>query len=82
MAWLKWRTATHHREDIMATTERQEQNQNPRKRAGVAEIDPVCGMKVEGNNPDLSVKYEGKQYRFCSQICQDRFRSDPEQFAI
>ena len=66
----------------MATTERQEQNQKPRTPAALGEIDPVCGMKVEGNNPDLAVKHEGKEYRFCSKICQDRFRSDPEQFAV
>lgn len=67
----------------MATTE-QRQGQNDRSRgpaASQAAIDPVCGMKVEGMNPELSVTYEGNQYRFCSKDCQDRFRTDPEQFA-
>jgi YHS domain-containing protein len=66
----------------MATTEqRQEQDNRSRGPASQAAVDPVCGMKVEGANPDLSVTYEGQKYQFCSQVCQDRFRSDPEQFS-
>ena len=68
-------------EDIMATTEqRQEQDNKPRASTSQGAVDPVCGMKVEGNNPDLSVNYEGKKYQFCSKVCQERFRTDPEQF--
>ena len=58
----------------------QEKASRPAPAQGV--VDPVCGMRVEGQNPDLAVKYEGKEYRFCSKTCQDKFRTDPEQYAI
>jgi YHS domain-containing protein len=60
-------------------TPNQEKAFRPAAAPGV--VDPVCGMKVEGENPDLTVKYEGKEYRFCSKTCQDKFRTDPEQYA-
>jgi len=44
-------------------------------------IDPVCGMRVL---PDTPFRYEwrGRTWLFCSSRCLDRFRSDPESFAV
>jgi len=66
---------------MAATQRRPDQGKAFRPAAAQGVVDPVCGMKVEGANPDLSVKYEGKEYRFCSKNCQDKFRIDPEQYA-
>ena len=42
--------------------------------------DPVCGMDV---TPDAGYgrAYQGRQYRFCSRSCLDRFDAEPSRFA-
>ena len=42
--------------------------------------DPVCGMEV---TPDAGYSrvYQGRQYRFCSRSCLDRFDAEPSRFA-
>lgn len=37
--------------------------------------DPVCKMEVESGK--LSFSYQGIEYSFCSQQCQDRFSANP-----
>ncbi len=42
-------------------------------------IDPVCGMKVDPENPKGgSWEYKGGTYSFCNPRCREKFRSDPE----
>lgn len=41
--------------------------------------DPVCGMKVEEDS-EHQEHYQGSTYRFCSQGCQTKFRSDPARY--
>ena len=43
-------------------------------------IDPVCGMQLNEEDAVAVSDYEGKTYYFCSEICQDEFAEDPEQF--
>lgn len=43
--------------------------------------DPVCGMQVVGADESLTIDYKGHQYQFCSTMCRDTFRTDPEKFA-
>jgi Cu+-exporting ATPase len=38
--------------------------------------DPVCGMQVKEDSR-YSEPYQGTVYRFCSQKCQEKFRSEP-----
>jgi YHS domain-containing protein len=42
------------------------------------EIDPVCGMKVDPQNPAGSYEYKSTTYYFCSQGCLEDFKDDPE----
>lgn len=41
--------------------------------------DPVCGMGVD---PDkgYAKMYRGREYRFCSRLCLDKFDANPERF--
>lgn len=41
--------------------------------------DPVCGSEVSEKSE--SIKYEGKEYRFCCASCRWAFEKDPKQFA-
>jgi YHS domain-containing protein len=41
--------------------------------------DPVCGMEVEGGR-GYSEIFEGKQYRFCSRTCLDKFDAEPQRY--
>ena len=42
-------------------------------------IDPVCGMPVVADQ-GYTKMYQGRQYRFCSRACLDKFEADPEQY--
>jgi Cu2+-exporting ATPase len=42
-------------------------------------IDPVCGMRVRPDAPDV-VTYQGTTYRFCCAGCADAFRKDPAKY--
>lgn len=47
--------------------------------AGAA-TDPVCGMAVAANQGYTKV-HEGRQYRFCSRVCLDKFEANPQNYA-
>lgn len=40
-------------------------------------IDPVCGMRVTLKPDTQSEKYDGKEFYFCSEKCQAKFKADP-----
>ncbi len=42
--------------------------------------DPVCGMEVDPVT-GYSRMYEGREYRFCSRNCLDKFDAAPERYA-
>jgi YHS domain-containing protein len=42
--------------------------------------DPVCGMNVESGQGYAKV-FKGREYRFCSRNCLDKFDSQPDQYA-
>ncbi len=42
--------------------------------------DPVCGMTVDPKAGKPTAEYEGKIFHFCSSGCQQKFKSDPEQY--
>jgi Cu+-exporting ATPase len=46
----------------------------------VSAIDPVCGMEVGPASPHR-LSRAGREIRFCSARCLERFRSEPERFA-
>ncbi|MBV9080574.1 MAG: YHS domain-containing protein [Elusimicrobia bacterium] len=43
-------------------------------------IDPICAMEVP-QDPNLSMKFRGRMYYFCSEDCRDMFKTDPEGYA-
>ena len=45
-----------------------------------ASTDPVCGMAV-GADQGYAKVHEGRQYRFCSRVCLDKFEASPESYA-
>ncbi len=46
---------------------------------GAADVDPVCGMKVEMRE-GYGKMHDGDLYRFCSRNCLDRFEAAPEDY--
>jgi Cu+-exporting ATPase len=43
-------------------------------------IDPVCGMSVGADSPHHAV-HNGREYRFCSARCREKFEADPSKYA-
>jgi P-type Cu+ transporter len=43
-------------------------------------VDPVCGMQVAVDSPHR-YSLEGREFRFCSRRCRDRFEADPAKYA-
>lgn len=41
--------------------------------------DPVCGMPVEAGQ-GYSEMHEGREYRFCSRKCLDKFDAEPQRY--
>ncbi len=47
---------------------------------GTKAVDPVCGMEVEAGHGYAKI-HDGKEYRFCSKKCLDRFEEDATRYA-
>ncbi|HLO04000.1 MAG TPA: YHS domain-containing protein, partial [Symbiobacteriaceae bacterium] len=45
-------------------------------------IDPVCGMRVEIEEAQARLQYNGEVYYFCAQSCAITFAEDPDRYAI
>ncbi len=41
--------------------------------------DPVCGMPVEAGK-GYTENHEGREYRFCSRKCLDKFDAEPQRY--
>jgi Cu+-exporting ATPase len=48
--------------------------------AVVAEIDPVCGMKVLPEKAAASVNHAGRTWYFCAEGCKTKFEADPGEY--
>jgi P-type Cu+ transporter len=46
----------------------------------VAEVDPVCGMKVLPQKAAASIKHAGRTWYFCSQGCKAKFEANPGKY--
>ncbi|MGC1185686.1 MAG: YHS domain-containing protein [Candidatus Dormiibacterota bacterium] len=44
------------------------------------QIDPVCGMPVAASSSVPAAEFQGREFRFCSPQCRDRFLAAPERF--
>jgi YHS domain-containing protein len=42
-------------------------------------LDPVCGMAVVADQAYTKM-HQGRQYRFCSRACLDKFEAHPERY--
>ena len=42
--------------------------------------DPVCGMVVSQSTAPADFEHEGKTYYFCSDICRDSFKANPDKY--
>lgn len=47
---------------------------------GGSTTDPVCGMEVQSGQ-GYAKMHEGREYRFCSRQCLDKFELDPQRYA-
>jgi len=47
----------------------------------ITAIDTVCRMKVDKNNSQANMQYEGKTYYFCSLECAWEFMHEPEEYS-
>jgi Cu+-exporting ATPase len=45
-----------------------------------AVVDPVCGMTIDPTDAVGQVDFKGQTYYFCSDVCLERFRSNPDEF--
>ena len=52
----------------------------PSKISSQVFIDPVCLMKVDSSNKDLSFTYRMRTYYFCAESCLKSFESNPEKY--
>lgn len=43
-------------------------------------IDPVCGMNLEGFADLAQIAYKGNPFSFCGDHCKETFQKDPEKF--
>lgn len=43
--------------------------------------DPVCGMKIDGDEAAGTAEYEGRTFYFCSEACREVFEADPASYA-
>jgi P-type Cu+ transporter len=48
--------------------------------AVVAEVDPVCGMKVLPEKAAASVNHAGRTWYFCAQGCKTKFEANPGKY--
>jgi P-type Cu+ transporter len=48
--------------------------------AVVAEVDPVCGMKVSPEKAAASVNHAGRTWYFCAQGCKTKFEANPGKY--
>ena len=46
----------------------------------LAEIDPVCGMKVLPEKAAASVNHMGRTWYFCAQGCKTKFEANPGKY--
>jgi YHS domain-containing protein len=44
------------------------------------EIDPVCEMKVDSQNPPFKILYKDRMYYFCSVVCKHLFERASEKY--
>jgi YHS domain-containing protein len=44
------------------------------------EVDPVCEMRVNPQQPPYKAVYQGKAYYFCSEACKLLFERMPEKY--
>lgn len=44
------------------------------------EIDPVCEMKVDPQNPPFKMQHRDRTYYFCSAVCKHLFERVPEKY--
>ena len=41
----------------------------------------VCGEPIDAYNPPFVSRYQGQEYRLCSEECQEEFELDPQAYS-
>ena len=42
--------------------------------------DPICGMMVDEKTVRFKTTYKNKTYYFCSAVCLENFKKNPEKY--
>ena len=58
--------------------QRDHEGHRPGGSADASSVDPVCGMNVAADS-GYTKMHQGRQYRFCSRACLDKFEAAPQQ---
>jgi Cu+-exporting ATPase len=62
---------------------RVEVTDHPRQQGTPATVtDPVCGMEIDPDTAVATEEYAGKTYHFCATACHEKFRAEPEKYAV
>ncbi len=67
---------------IISCTQKPKDSAVEEKTASVSlasDADPVCHMNVKGIQADTTL-YNNKVYGFCSDVCKDSFKKNPEKY--
>jgi len=52
-------------------------DRTPPAQGGQTATDPVCGMEVEIREDARTRHYDGRDFYFCSESCEQSFETDP-----
>lgn len=55
-------------------------NIRPRESVTERPRDPVCGMTIDAAKAAGTVQHEGKSLYFCCEICEQKFKANPERY--
>ena len=45
-------------------------------------IDPICKMDIDPETAVAKEEYKGNTYYFCSHVCHEKFKAEPEKYAV
>ncbi len=62
---------------MVRQTDSRSMSERPRRRA---DVDPVCGMRVDAASAAGATRHGGRTYHFCSEHCLAKFRRNPDEF--
>ena len=44
--------------------------------------DVICSMDIDLKTAAAKEEYRGKTYYFCAEICREKFKAEPDKYAV